>query len=360
MYSKFLILLLLSAFCTSCGSKPETTRPVTGTITESVYASGVIKGENQYQVYSTVNGLVEKVLVSEGDLVKKGTPVIQLVGKVAMLNTENAGLAAAYSRISANGERLSELENNISLARQKMNNDASLFERQKNLWAQKIGTRLEYEQRELAYSNAVNAFETAKLRYNEALKQLRFQEQQSQKNLQIVQTSAKDYIIKSESEGQVYDILKKAGEMVTPQTAIAIIGDASRFLIELQIDEYDIAKIKIGQKILVNMDSYRGTTFEAKVSRVIPYMNERSKSFTIEAVFVKAPQTLYPNLTCEANIVISHKEKALTIPRDYLLDGGYVLLQKEKKQKVSTGLMDYQRVEILGGLKGDENLIKPQ
>lgn len=66
MYSKFLILLLLSAFCTSCGNKPETTRPVTGTITESVYASGVIKGENQYQVYSTVNGLVEKVLVSEG------------------------------------------------------------------------------------------------------------------------------------------------------------------------------------------------------------------------------------------------------------------------------------------------------
>ncbi|WP_221393547.1 efflux RND transporter periplasmic adaptor subunit [Dyadobacter sp. NIV53] len=329
-------------------------------ITESVYASGVIKGENQYQVYSTVNGLVDKVLVSEGDLVKKGTPVIQLVSSIARMNAENAGITATYSSVSSNAERLNELENNISFARLKLENDASLLERQKNLWAQKIGTRIAFEQRELEYRNSLNAYETAKLRHAETLKQLRFQEQQSRKNLQIVQTSANDYIIKSEGDGQVYDILKKAGEMVTPQTAVAIIGDADRFLIELQIDEYDIAKVKTGQKIMVNMDSYRGKTFEAKVTRIIPYMNERSKSFTIEAVFVKAPPTLYANLTCEANIVISQKDKALTIPRDYLLDGDYVLLQKDKKQKVSTGLMDYKRVEILGGLKGNENLIKPQ
>ncbi|TDE17992.1 efflux RND transporter periplasmic adaptor subunit [Dyadobacter psychrotolerans] len=360
MLSRFIAYTILTCLCVSCRKSEEKTRPLTGTITESVYASGVIKGKNQYQVYSTVNGLVEKILVSEGDLVKKGTPVIQLVRRIAIMNAENAGLLAAYSSVSSNKERLHELENNISLARLKMENDASLLERQKNLWTQKIGTRFDYEQRELGYSNSLNAYESAKLRYAETLKQLRFQEQQSRKNLQIVQTSANDYIIKSERDGQVYDILKKAGEMVTPQTAVAIIGDADRFLIELQIDEFDIAKVKTGQKMVVNMDSYRGKIFEAKVTRIIPYMNERSKSFTIEAMFVKAPPTLYPNLTCEANIVISQKDKALTIPRDYLLDGGYVLLERDKKQKVSTGLMDYKRVEILSGLLGNENLIKPQ
>jgi len=360
MFLRSVAILIFWGFCASCRKDPETTRPVMGSITESVYASGIIKGVNQYQVYSTVNGLVDKVLVTEGDLIRKGNPVMKLVSRIAKMNAENAAITAVYSSVSSNAERLNELENNISQARLKLENDALLFDRQKNLWYQKIGTRNEFEQRELSYNNSLTAYETAKLRYRETLKQLQFQEEQSRKNLQIVRTSAEDYTVKSEGNGKVYTLLKKAGEMVTPQTAVAIIGDADNFLIELQIDEYDIAKVRIGQKILVNMDSYRGQTFEAKVSKIIPYMNERSKTFTVEATFVKEPEVIYANLTCEANIVISQKSRALTIPRDYLLDNGYVLLQKDRKQKVSTGLMDYQRVEILTGLQGNENLIKPQ
>ena len=360
MFLKSPYIVILWAFCISCGKKAETVHPTIGSITESVYASGIIKSANQYQVFSTVTGLVDQVPVSEGDLISKRGPVIRLVSKVARMNVENADLNATFSSVSSNAERLNELEKSIFLAKLKMENDASLLERQKNLWIQKIGTRNEFEQRELSYNNSLNAYETAKLRYAETLKDLRFQELQSRKTRQIVHTSADDYTVRSDRNGRVYTLLKKPGEMVTPQTAIAIIGDADKFLIELQIDEYDIAKLRIGQKIMVNMDSYRGKTFEAKVSKIIPYMNERSKSFTIEATFVKAPATLYPNLTCEANIVISQKDKALTIPRDYLLNGGFVLLEKDKKQKVSTGLMDFQRVEILAGLKGDENLIKPQ
>ena len=41
-------------------------------ITESVYASGIIKSKNQYQVYAAVSGLIQQILVSEGDVVKKG------------------------------------------------------------------------------------------------------------------------------------------------------------------------------------------------------------------------------------------------------------------------------------------------
>jgi multidrug efflux pump subunit AcrA (membrane-fusion protein) len=346
-------------FLLSCKNKPETTQPVMGSITESVYASGVIKGLNQYQVFSSVNGLVDSILVSEGDLVKKGTPIIRLVSKTANLNAENAGLAAAYASLASNAERLDELKNTISLAELKLTNDESLFARQKNLWAQKIGTRNEFEQRELSYLNSLNTYQTAKLRYDQAVKQLRFQEQQSTKTLQIARTSERDYLIRSGRDGKVYSILKEAGEMVTSQGAIATIGDDENFVIELQVDEYDIAKMKVGQKVVLSMDSYKGEIFQARISRIIPYMNERSKTFTVEASFLKKPLALYPNLTCEANIVITHKSKALTIPRDYLLEGGYVLLQKNEKRKVTTGLMDYKRVEILGGLQGNEYLIKP-
>ena len=148
--------------------------------------------------------------------------------------------------------------------------------------------------------------------------------------------------------------------MVNPQTALALIGDSEIFLLELQVDEYDIAKIKEGQRVLVSMDSYKGKVFEAKVSKIYPIMNEHSKSFSVEAVFVIQPPVLYPNLTVEANVIIQAKEKALLIPRNYLMDDSFVLIAKDKRKKVITGLKDYRKVEIINGLTGNDIIYKPQ
>lgn len=349
----FLFLLV------SCKGKVEKTNPAEEQITESVYASGTIKTKNQYQVFSSANGIVEQVLVKEGDLIKRGAPLIRLVNSTVELTTENARIAAEYSSVAANTEKLTELKNNIDLAKSKLDNDALLLERQRNLWAQQIGTRNELDQRELAYQTSVNAFEAAKLRYAELQKQISFQAKQSQKNLQISKSTARDYLIKSEQEGKVYSLYKEKGEMVNTQTPVALVGDASSFLLELQVDEYDITRVKPGQKILVSMDSYKGMVFEAVVEKIIPLMNERSKSFTIEAIFVKQPPALYPNLTCEANIVIQEKEKAVTIPRSYLLNDEYVLLANKERRKVTTGLKDYQKVEIISGLTIKDVILKP-
>ena len=88
-------------------------------------------------------------------------------------------------------------------------------------------------------------------------------------------------------------------------------------------------------------------------------MSERSKSFTVEAGFVSQPPALFPNLTCEANIVVQEKEKALTIPRACLLENDFVLLENNEKRKVTTGLKDYQKVEILSGLTVNDIILKP-
>lgn len=108
------------------------------------------------------------------------------------------------------------------------------------------------------------------------------------------------------------------------------------------------------------MDSYKGDVFEAKVSKIYPLMNARTRSFSMEAEFLKQPSILYPNLTVEANIIIRAKEKALTIPRNYLLDSSMVLIAKDKKKTVVTGLKDYQKVEVINGITPADVIYKPQ
>lgn len=343
----------------SCNNKQEKLHPAEEKITETVYASGILKSKNQYEVFSTVNGLVTEVVVSEGDTIKKGDAVMRLNNTAVQINSDNMALAAAFSAVTANEEKLTDLKNTIALAALKMQNDASLLQRQQNLWNQQIGSRNELEQREMTYNNSVTAYRAAKLHYTTLVKLVSYQAAQAEKNSQLSKVMAGDYTVTSETDGKVYHILKKKGEMVNTQSPVALIGDAAVFILELQVDEYDITRIRPGQKIMLTMDSYRGQVFEAVVKNIIPGMNERTQSFTVEALFTKKPAALYPNLTCEANIIIALKEKAITIPESYLLDGGYVLLENKEKRKVQTGLKDYQKVEILSGLSVNETILKP-
>lgn len=343
----------------SCTKNQEKINPVIENITSSVYAAGVVKAKNQYQVFSTVNGLIRKIVVTEGDVVKKGDPLMMVINETARLNVDNAKLSANFAAINSNQAKLDEAKLTIELAKNKSDNDLSLLQRQQSLWSQNIGTKNELEQRTLSYKNSLTAYNTAILRYNELKRQLSFSAQQAQKNVQISNSVANDFTIKSETNGRVYDIMKKNGEMLNTQTPVAIIGDAEEFLLELQVDEYDIASIQIGQKVLLNLDSYKGQVFSAIVTKINPIMNERSRSFTIEADFITKPPTLFPNLTTEANIIIQTKENALLIPRNYLIDDSLVLMENREKRKVNIGLKDYQKVEILSGLTVSDIILKP-
>jgi multidrug efflux pump subunit AcrA (membrane-fusion protein) len=128
----------------------------------------------------------------------------------------------------------------------------------------------------------------------------------------------------------------------------------------LEVDENDMVRVKLGQTMLVSLDSYKGKVFEATVDKIYPIMDERSRTFKIEAHFINTPQQLYPNLTAEANIVIKIRKDVITIPKSYLIDGEYVLVNKDEKRKVKVGLSDYQNAEILSGLTVDETIYLPQ
>ncbi len=356
---KFVLVSSTFILLFSCGKKNAGIYPIQESITHSVYASGTIKSRNQYDVFTKVNGIVEEIFVTEGQLVKKGQPILKLNNANAALNYDNAKITANYNSIQSNLEKLQQAKTELDVAKLKMDNEASLLERQKKMWAQEIGTKNELDQRELSYKNASSLFNASKLRLDDLKKQLDFQTNQSSKNVAISAVNMNDFIIKSQISGRVYNINKEMGEMATTQSAIAVVGDATNFYVELQIDEFDIAKVKPGLKVYVSMDSYKGQTFEATLDKIYPIMNERSKSFKADASFIKTPENIYPNLSAESNIIIEIKPNVITIPRSYLVEDKYVILSNKEKRKVVTGLMDYEKVEIISGVKVNDEIIKP-
>ncbi len=348
------ILLLLVV---GCGSKSETIHPKIQDISSSVYASGTVKSKSQYQAVPLVSGIIRDIYVDDGDYVKKGQLLFRIDNSAQLINEENAALSASYYDLSSNQDKLEDARNSIRLAREKLKTDSLMYVRQLNLFNQNVISKVELEQRELAYQSSQNAVSNAIIRYNDLKKQINFSAKQSKNNLALSSKSASDFEIRSDINGRVYSVLIERGMLVNPQVPVAILGSADSFVLEMQVDEYDIAKVDLNMRVLITMDSYKGQVFEAKVSKINPLMNERSKTFKVEATFINPPKRIFPNTSFEANIVIESKKKVLTIPRSYLLKGDSVLLANGTRKKVEVGLRDFELVEIRSGLKPNDEII---
>lgn len=360
MDKHYFFALLLSTALVACGERTETTTPIREDITESVYASGALKARNQYQVFSTVSGLLLKIHVKEGDSVNQGKPLFTILNETSRLSRENAQLAAELADIRTNQGRLNELLLNIDLLESKMENDSLLLVRQRSLWQQNIGSKVELEKAELNYENSKTALAAARIRYRDEKRRLELSSQQARKNLQISREMESDFTITSTIDGKVYAVLKEEGELVSPQIPLAVVGDEEDFILELQVDEYDVTSIRPGQQVKVTMDSYKGQVFDAVVTSIDPIINERSKTMTVEAEFVNQPPSLYPNFTLEANIILQVKNDVLTIPRRYMIRDSLVILENGDTVQITTGLKDYVKVEVLSGLDENDVLILPE
>lgn len=351
----FAILVLVG-----CSTKQETITPVVQDITESVYASGVVKSENQYQVFASVSGIVDGIFTDEGAGVEAGSPILSIADDTQKLISDNAKLTAEFNALHINHGKLDEARSLVSLTRSQMKNDSSLYQRQLRLWEQSIGSKVTLEQRELAYKNSKSNYDSAIERLDELKRQLNYLSKQAQNNFLISNRTTGDYLVQSKIKGKVYQLNIESGELVTPQTPIAIIGDDEHYLLELQVDEYDIVRVEKGMPVLVVLNSYRDSVFDAVVTKINPIMNLQSKTFTIEAKFVRAPEVLYPNISLEANILINTKQDALLIPRKYLLNDSVVFTADGEQYIVRTGVKDYQMIEILSGIAADAQLILPE
>lgn len=353
-------IVVLFIFIVSCQGNQETIHPTLQTITESVYASGVIKSSHQYNVYSNVSGIIKEVSVQENDTVNVGSPLFNIANDVQIFTVKNAELNVDYNAVSSNQGKLQEVQANIHLAKERVSNDSMMLNRQQNLWAQSIGTRVDLENRVMALANSRTALHSAEQKYIDLKKALEFSAEQAHNNLKSIKTNTGDYVVKSTIKGRVYQINKQKGEMVSTQVPLAIIGDSKNYILEMQVDEYDIVSIKLGMRVSVVLNSYKDSVFSAVVTKINPIMNAQSKTFTIEAAFTKAPEVLYPFISFEANILIHSKQNALLIPRNYLYNDSMVYLKSGERKIVRTGLKDFQMIEITSGIDQNDELILPK
>ncbi|MEQ8555326.1 MAG: efflux RND transporter periplasmic adaptor subunit [Cyclobacteriaceae bacterium] len=358
---KSIVSVLVIFFVTGCNSSSDTITPTVCDITESVYASVTITPDSLYKVHTTVSGILIERYVQEGDMVREGQVLVQISNESPHLNTENARLALQLARENLFGSSsiLKTLENKIETARLTWEQDSLDYLRQHRLHAQDIGTRREYEIRKMNFERSTEALQSLQKEYNRTKVELGTALNTAQNNYQNALLGKEDFAVKSRMSGKVYAISKEAGELVSPQEPIATIGKSDSFTIHLLVDEVDITKIRLDQRVIIGMDAFEGRVFEARISRILPQKDTRTQTFTVEAKFTNPPDHLYSGLSGEGNIIINQKQNILVIPRSYLTPGNQVKTSDEMID-VEVGLMNMEYVEIVSGLDSTTQLFLPE
>ena len=347
-------------FIYSCGDKPSETKPTLNSITASVYASVTVQPEALYDVYASTSGILDEVFVEEGELVKKDQIIAKITESNQRINIDDAMLNVELARENYRGKaaQLSNLTEEIKSTENQLIVDSLNYFRQKELWRQNIGSKTELESRKLKYELTANNLNLLKNRYLQTELELEISYKKSQNALKKAQTNLGDHFIKSKIEGKVYSKLKNEGELIHIQEPLAQIGKSDSFILEMLIDEIDIASISLGQRVLVTLDAYEGEVFEAVITKIYPQKDIRTQTFKIEGVFNKAPEVLYAGLSGEANIILSEKKHTITIPIEYLMEKNKVKTENGDLEVV-VGIKNMEYVEIVSGLDTSTVLLKP-
>ncbi|WP_018476620.1 efflux RND transporter periplasmic adaptor subunit [Pontibacter roseus] len=276
---------------------------------------GNVDFDQNVLVSAKVPGVLTSVRVKRGDKVSKGQTMATIDAQVLEQN-------------------LAEVRTRLDLAR-------IAFEKQENLWNQKIGTEMQY----LTAKNNKEALE---------------------RSLATLQQQRDQYNIKAPVSGVVDDVRPNAGEAVAPGVGIIRVVNTSGSKIVAEVSEAYLTKINKGDEALVRFPDLN-QEITATVDVVSRFIDPSSRTFTIELRPKNVEFELRPNLVAVVRIQDYKNEGAITVPvnlvqRDEKSQYVYVAQKQGERfvatrKEVETG-MNYQgQVEVLKGLSANDQII---
>ena len=208
--------------------------------------------------------------------------------------------------------------------------------------------------------------------YKDALDKAQESLESAQSKLESTQDSYDNYTITAPISGQVIAKNFKVGDNITKNTSnttvLATIYDLSSLTFEMSIDELDIRKVKVGQKVAVTADAFEGQSFSGTVTNV-SLESTYSNGVSTYPVTVTLDETgdLLPGMNVDGVITLEEANDVLAIPVDALMRGNRVYVKDEtvteqqgpvpagfRSVEVETGLTNDSYVEIKSGLsEGD-------
>ena len=286
-----------------------------------VELQGAVNTRQNVLLYPEVPGILERVLVKEGNKVKKG----QLLAVI-----KDGGMS----------QQLQQLESQAALSQ-------TVFERQERLWAQKIGSEIEFLQAKTNYTSQKNAVEQLKN--------------------QLEKTK-----ITAPFDGTIDVVYKEEGTVVAPGQGSEMfrILNLENMYIEAEVPENYVSSITKGKKVQVHFPIL-GKSITSSVRQVGNFINPNNRSFKVEINVPNPKKDIKPNLTVRLKINDYQNKNAVLLPQSIISENAqgeqyiYVVVDKQKNNEataqkvlIKTGKTQGDIIEVLAPLTSQVEYIQ--
>jgi HlyD family secretion protein len=325
--------------------KPElykTESPFISDIVRKTVATGKVVPRKEVEVKPQISGILQKLYVEEGQLVKEG----DLIARVKIIPNMISLNEAEY--------RLETAKNNFSDAKKD-------FERQKVMFETGVIPEAEFQKYQLEYANAKEELGAA------------------ENNLQLIKEGvtskseeSTNTLIRSTISGMILDIPVEEGKSVietntfSEGTTIAIVADMGEMIFEGKVDETEVGKINPGMNLDISIGAIDNQRFDAILEFIAPKGEEENGAIQFEieaAVKLKNDFFIRSGYSANADIVLEKRDSVMVIPESLIKfenDSAFVEVevgdQIFEKRYIQTGLSDGINIEITEGLTMDDHI----
>lgn len=350
-----------------------------GDLAKSVVATGKIEPITKVEVKSKASGIVQKLLVDYGQVVKQGQVLAELDKEeiLAQVNQQKASLEAAEAaaraanadleraKVDAEGPDVPILkrayERAQTMARDGVVSASALEEAQKNY-------ELALNKQQLGKANVITA--QAKLRQAQA------QVSQAQAQLAQKEQEFRNSTIVSPIDGVVLSRDVEVGDAVSSilvlgssATLVMTLGDTRQVYVKGKVDESDIGRVYLGQPARIKVESYKDRTFSGQVTKISPMGVEKDNvtTFEVRVSIDNAKGELKSQMTANAEIIQEEHKGVLIVPE------GSLIYDKDRKASieipepsgkdgkrkvpVTIGISNGSKTELLSGLKEGQQVV---
>jgi HlyD family secretion protein len=324
----------------------ETKQPSIQTIIKKTVATGTVNPKQEINIKSQVSGIIEKIYVEPGTMIKKG----DLIAKI---------------RVIPNMANLNSAENRVNNAKISFENAEINYSRTKALYEKGVVALQEFQNIELIFKQAKQEVEAAK------------------ENLEIVKEGASsksgtiaNTLVKSTADGMLLAIPVKEGFSVIEAntfnegTTIATVANMGQMEFIGKLDESEVGKVKEGMNILLTIGAIENEKFDAILKYISPkgVLENGAIQFEIKAdVNLKRGQFLRAGYSANGDIILQRKDSVLAIEEAVLqFDNTKPFVEIEtqtqtfEKRNIKTGLSDGIFIEIVEGLNKNDKVKLPK
>jgi RND family efflux transporter MFP subunit len=319
-------------FGTKRQDKIRTEKVRTATIAEEIIAVGRLRAVFSTELRSEINGRIMKILATDGQKLARGDQILMLDQQDLLT-------------------QIQEVERTIEAAKLRAQRARRDYDRLVELQKRGVVTLKDYDDARITHSLSENDAKISEARAA---------------NLRDKLTKT---VIRAPHDGTLLLRDLTEGQVITGAAAqnggtlLGEVADLSVLMVRTNINEIDVARLKMGDAARIRVDSMRSVTMAGGIKRIATSANEsggvdRTRTFPVDVIIEEADPRLRPGMSATIFFTLARVENTLAVPLSAVFttaDSVRYVFQKRGEtfaiRPVDIGIADTRRVQVLGGLE---------